>query len=80
MSGFKLYRHNGDDGGWPTALNDAGEFAFLAYFTDYTEGIFVATVPEPSTLALLLVTSCGIFLKSGRKSHWTVTGKGLGDG
>ena len=36
----------GEDG-TPTAFNDLGQLAFRAMFKDGTEGVFVATVPEP---------------------------------
>lgn len=36
------------DGG-PTRFNDAGQFAFTAQFTDRSVGLFVLTVPEPTS-------------------------------
>jgi hypothetical protein len=52
---------NGD--GSAFAFNARGQFTFTAYFTDNTSGVFVsdvATVPEPSSVAL--VTSIVIAL------------------
>ncbi|MBB6428984.1 PEP-CTERM sorting domain-containing protein [Algisphaera agarilytica] len=40
------------DNGTP-ALNNEGQLAFTLSFTDGSGGIFVATIPEPTTLALL---------------------------
>ena len=37
------------------AFNDVGEFVFRLTFTDDSEGIFVATIPEPGTLGVLVV-------------------------
>lgn len=44
--------------GAPDSFNDAGQFAFVAQFTDGTSGIFVSsvgTIPEPTTLLLVAV-------------------------
>ena len=35
-------------------LNDAGQIAFVAQFTDGTSGVFLATVPEPTAVILLV--------------------------
>ncbi len=46
----------GSNGSLPTpAFNDAGQLAFTLHFTDSTSGIFVATIPEPGTFAVLVV-------------------------
>jgi hypothetical protein len=37
------------------AFNDYGQIAFWAYFTDGSQGVFVRTVPEPSTWMLGLL-------------------------
>jgi|SRR5579859_6759395 len=41
----------GDASGQPRYLNDAGQLAFVATFSDNSEGVFVATVPEPAAIA-----------------------------
>jgi hypothetical protein len=41
--------------GIQSAFNDAGHLVFAARFTDGSEGVFVATVPEP--LAPILVVA-----------------------
>ncbi len=38
------------------AFNDRGEITFQAIFTDGSNGVFVARVPEPSSLSLLIVS------------------------
>jgi len=43
---------NGESG-LPIGFNDANQVAFWLGFSDNSEGIFVSTVPEPSSLALL---------------------------
>lgn len=40
-----------------SSLNDNGQFAFVAYFTDNTEGVFVITVPEAGTTTLLSMSA-----------------------
>ena len=35
-------------------LNDQGQLRFMAFFTDGTSGVFLATVPEPGGAALVL--------------------------
>jgi MYXO-CTERM domain-containing protein len=35
-------------------LNDRGQLRFMAFFTDGTSGVFLATVPEPGGAALVL--------------------------
>jgi hypothetical protein len=43
---------NGEDG-LHRMFNDAGQLSLRLYFTDGTEGVFVATVPEPGVFAVL---------------------------
>jgi hypothetical protein len=50
------YTNAGEDG-MPSAFNDLGQLAFRAVFKDGTEGVFVATVPEPAGLAALVVAA-----------------------
>ena len=50
---------SGNDDGRRSWFNDHGQLVFLARFTDGSRGIFVsnlATLPEPTSLALLLLT------------------------
>ncbi len=44
---------SGGEDGWRRGFNDAGQLVFQLSFTDGSEGIFVATVPEPGTVAVL---------------------------
>ncbi len=46
---------SGGEDGRATSFNDASQLAFRLGFTDGSEGIFVATVPEPGTLAVFVV-------------------------
>jgi hypothetical protein len=58
ISGLFLSGASGNDDGRRSWFNDRGQLAFLANFTDGTRGIFVsdvATVPEPSVFALLML-------------------------
>jgi hypothetical protein len=56
--------HSGNEDGRQTGLNDLGQIAFTARFTDGTYAILVsnAVVPEPSSLLLALVGLIGIGL------------------
>jgi len=45
---------SGGQDGFARFLNDQGEIAFQANFTDGTSGIVVARIPEPATAVLLL--------------------------
>jgi hypothetical protein len=40
---------------WPESFNSANQLGFIAFFTDGTNGAFIATVPEPSILALATI-------------------------
>ncbi len=53
VSTISLLGNSGGEDGRPSGFNDAGQAAFLLGFTDGSEGIFVATIPEPASLALL---------------------------
>ncbi|MEQ8210678.1 MAG: hypothetical protein RH917_12680 [Lacipirellulaceae bacterium] len=46
---------SGGEGGAVRWLNDAGELAYLLEFTDGSVGLFVAKIPEPTTLMVALV-------------------------
>jgi len=51
---------SGGQDGRRMAFNDRNTLLFQLYFTDGSSGIFTTTVPEPSTL--LLVVICGACL------------------
>ena len=40
-------------------FNDAGQFTFQASFTDGSQGIFIATIPEPTTSASIALEPSG---------------------
>jgi hypothetical protein len=51
-------------------LNDRGQIAFMAAFTDGTKGVFVATpVPEPSTVVLFSVAAAGLLACTWRRGN-----------
>ena len=53
-----------------TLLNDAGEFAFQATFTDGSSGIFVGTIPAPGGIAPLTAIAVAAALqRSTRRSR-----------
>jgi hypothetical protein len=52
-------------------LNDANQFVFAANFTDGATGVFVATVPEPSGIAWLLLAGASL---AARRPHPRGTG------
>ncbi|MEM6459340.1 MAG: choice-of-anchor tandem repeat NxxGxxAF-containing protein [Planctomycetota bacterium] len=53
VSSVNLFTNSGGEDGRFNSFNDAGQLAFFASFTDGSEGIFVTTIPEPASLALL---------------------------
>ena len=57
--------------GSPTCLNDRGQVAFNLTFDDATTGVFMTTVPEPSTLVLLMVAA-SLLLTSPCRRWWRV--------
>ena len=56
---------SGGEDGQGTSFNNAGQLAFWLSFTDGSEGIFVATIPEPASLVVLIV---GTGLVLGKRS------------
>ncbi len=56
----------GRETGSATSFNDAGQLVFRLGFTDGSEGIFVATIPEPGTLAVF--TMAGLAMLRRRVS------------
>ncbi len=50
---FAFVGGTGGGDGRPSSFNNAGQLAFRLSFTDFSEGIFVATVPEPASVLLL---------------------------
>ncbi|MEM9753102.1 MAG: choice-of-anchor tandem repeat NxxGxxAF-containing protein [Planctomycetota bacterium] len=64
IASANLVAASGNQGGQPSLFNDAGELVFRARFTDGSEGIFVATIPEPA--AALAAAMLGL-LAAGRR-------------
>ena len=60
------YTNAGEDG-TPTAFNDLGQLAFRAMFKDGTEGVFVATVPEPGAALAIMLTVPALFRRRRRR-------------
>jgi len=59
----------GNSDGRPSIFNDRGQIVFSATFTDGSSGIFisnVAAVPEPSTIALMVICICLRMVHRGR--------------
>jgi hypothetical protein len=52
-----------------SALNDAGQFAFAARFTDGSGGVFVTGVPEPGAAAVTASVTAGAALLRRRQRH-----------
>ncbi|MEM7625551.1 MAG: choice-of-anchor tandem repeat NxxGxxAF-containing protein [Planctomycetota bacterium] len=50
---FNVFTNTGNGDGRPSPLNDAGQIAFQASFTDGSRGVFVATIPDPASIALV---------------------------
>lgn len=53
ISLINLIHHSGSEDGRRMILNDNGQIAFRLYFKDGTNGIFAASIPEPTSLAML---------------------------
>ena len=69
ISSLLISGASGNDDGRRSWFNDRGQLAFLARFTDGTRGIFVsdlATIPEPNSLALLVVACAAAHLPRRR--------------
>ena len=65
---LKLNSGGSSEEGYLSAFNDAGQLAFAVSFTDTSEGVVIASiVPEPSSVALLLVATCCVTLGVSRK-------------
>ncbi|MBK9188673.1 MAG: PEP-CTERM sorting domain-containing protein [Phycisphaerales bacterium] len=45
----------GGEDGLPRALNDHGQLAFSVVFTDLSSGVYIAQVPAPASLVVMLV-------------------------
>jgi len=65
------------ENGTGTAFNDARQMAFVATFADNSQGVFVANVPEPSTLVLTLLAllAGGSLLLACRRPTAVVRGR-----
>ncbi len=57
--------HSTGDNGHETSFNDAGELALRMRFSDGTEGVFVATIPEPATGMTILFGVLGVMRRYG---------------
>ena len=60
---LSLFSSISDGGGHRSGFNDKGQIAFVARFTDDSEGIFLSNlvaVPEPSNLAFLVFAAIGL--------------------
>ncbi|MEZ6191967.1 MAG: hypothetical protein R3C45_11875 [Phycisphaerales bacterium] len=55
ISDLSMIPDSGGEDGRSNPFNDLGQLAFRLRFTDGTEGIFVANVPEPSLVAIVCV-------------------------
>ncbi len=55
-----------ENDGLGTGFNDAGQLAFSLSFTDGSQGIFVATIPEPASLAKLGLAGLALRRRRGR--------------
>jgi hypothetical protein len=53
--------------GRASQINDAGQITFSLTFTDGSQGIFVATVPEPGTVALAATAVVVVCAVAGRR-------------
>lgn len=65
--GQSQFFSSGGQDGLPTALNDNNQAAFRVSFTDGSSGIFVVTIPEPTTLVLVAVASLAFVGSRARK-------------
>ena len=69
---IEIFDRTNNEDGRQSSFNDAGQLAFRATFTDFTEGIFVSNavaVPEPSALISMLIACpiVGSFLRLQRR-------------
>ncbi len=55
ISGIEFAGISDGVSGTPSSFNDRSELAFKAYFTDGSQAIVVATVPEPASAGLLVL-------------------------
>lgn len=51
----RTWDSTGGQDGMLRPINDLGQIAFTLTFTDNTQGVFIATIPEPASAALLLL-------------------------
>ncbi|MEK6643840.1 MAG: choice-of-anchor tandem repeat NxxGxxAF-containing protein [Planctomycetota bacterium] len=65
--GSRSFSSGGQDG-LPTGLNENNQAAFRIAFTDGTSGVFVVTIPEPSSLAILALCMLSIFRHQARRA------------
>ena len=60
---------NGGEDGLPSGFNDAGQLAFVARFTDGSNAILIAAVPEPAAAGVLLGLAT-LVLAGRRRGAW----------
>ncbi len=61
LSATSFVFNSGNEDGWPSMFNDAGQLVFQASFVDGSSGVFVshvgAVVPEPRAIALVWIAA-----------------------
>jgi len=65
--GISMSVTGGGQDGYETPLNESGQLTFGLTFSGGSRGIFVATIPEPASASLLLVTLAGATLRRRRR-------------
>jgi hypothetical protein len=68
IAGLNLNAGSGGEDGLPTGLDDLGQLAFVAHFTDGTDAVFLASVPEPGTAMMMALSGLGLLR---RRRHVT---------
>jgi hypothetical protein len=68
-----IFRASGNEDGRPSVFNDAGQFVFVAGFTDSQSGVFVsnaAAAPEPCSLILIAQLICLMSILTRCRTRW----------